>query len=204
MASDNFTDSNGTGLEVHDSNWTSIDSVYNVEDFEINSNIVEHEGNWDSAGCYYDGSSEDESEAVSKAHVVTSKHIAVRAETSQRGYSCQIGLASGGNWDNCYLNKNSAWLATLETDGNWSQASDHTLKVTASGTTTVTVEGFVDDVSQGTTEDSSSPLGSGHPGFWNSEMQSPTNSGWDDWTDGAAAGGLSIPVAMNLYRQQRR
>ena len=189
MASDSFTNSDGTGLEVHDSNWTSISTTYNVEDFEINSNIVEHDGNWDFAGCYYDGSSEDESEAVDKAHDFSgSKNITVRAGADQRGYSCSIGGADGGNWTDCYINKNGAWLATLEVDGTWSQASDHTIKVTASGTTTVTIEGFVDDVSQGTTEDSSSPIGSGHPGFWNGQQQSPVDSGWDDWNDGAVGG----------------
>ena len=48
MASDDFTDSDGTALEDHDANWTSIGGSYVVTNSEINSNTCEHEGTFQS------------------------------------------------------------------------------------------------------------------------------------------------------------
>jgi hypothetical protein len=188
MATDNFTDSDGVGLEVHDSNWNSVDATYTVENLEINNNVAEHEGTWDHSGAWYDASSEDSSQILAIAHDHAGKNVSVRMNTNIRGYSLYMGGASGGNWTNVNVGKNGAWLAQLDT-GTWSQASNWTLKVTATGTSTVTIEGFVNDSSMGTTEDSSSPLSAGHPGFFQTETNTVANARWDDWTDGAAAGG---------------
>ena len=201
MASDNFTNDDGTALETHNPEWTSVGGLYVVTNLEINSNIAEHEAAWQTSGCYYDASSEDDSEIVDKARDAGAKHVACRMDASELGYDCSIGFESGGNWVDCYIGRSGGYLDTLELGGGiWSQASDHTIRVTASGTTTVTIEGFVDDVSQGTIEDSSGSRleGPGHPGFWTAEAGDVTDTRWDDWTDGVGESSSSSSSSQSI------
>jgi len=81
MASDNFTDSDGTGLESHDANWTSIGGNYVVTNYEINSNRCETEAAWQYAGAYNAGSSADDSQIIfagGASATPTIRHVAAR------------------------------------------------------------------------------------------------------------------------------
>ena len=198
MASDNFTGADDTALETHDSNWTSINATYPVSNLEIISNTVRHEATWQLSGAYYNGSSVDSSQIVFKAGTNGSpaRNVSVRAGSNQRGYSASLGTISSGNYTFFNISKNGAWLATLETSGAWSVTADHTVKITASGSSTVTIEGFVDGSSEGTTSDSSSPIGAGHPGFWTGELGTIAEGVYDDWTDGDT-GGASIEESVS-------
>ena len=197
MASDNFTGADDTALETHDSNWTSINATYPVSNLEIISNTVRHEAIWQLSGAYYNGSSVDSSQIVFKAGTngSQSRNVSVRAGSDQRGYSASLTTISSGNYTYFNISKNGAWLSTLETSGAWSVTADHTVKITASGSSTVTIEGFVDGSSEGTTSDSSSPIGAGHPGFWTGELGTIAEGVYDDWTDGDTGGASSINVA---------
>ena len=209
MASDNFTGADDTALETHDSNWTSINATYPVSNLEIISNTVRHEAIWQLSGAYYNGSSVDSSQIVFKAGTngSQSRNVSVRAGSDQRGYSASLTTISSGNYTYFNISKNGAWLATLETSGAWSVTADHTVKITASGSSTVTIEGFVDGSSEGTTSDSSSPIGAGHPGFWTGELGTIAEGVYDDWTDGAAGGASSTPsstlargIAVGMFK----
>jgi len=197
MASDAFTDDDGTGLEVHDANWTSIDATHVVTNIEINSNLAEAEGNYKRFGAYYDGSAEDTSQILKKAfNSSDGQGPTTRADTDELGYSIMLTGGSGGNWTVIQVNKSGNYLGDTGSV-SYAQASDHTMKITVSGTTTVTIDYWIDGDAIGQKSDSSSPLGAGHPGFWSHYAgEDITCTQFDDWTDGAAAGGISIPVVM--------
>ena len=82
MASDSFTDSNGTGLESHDANWAEAASGYPVTTLEINSNIVEHESTWQDSSAAYTASSEEDSQIVFVGgSSLAVRHVACRMDT---------------------------------------------------------------------------------------------------------------------------
>jgi hypothetical protein len=181
---DSFTGSDDTDLEVHDSNWTGVDATWVVTGLEIVSNAIQLDFGWANCAAYYDASSSDESQIVFKAagDSATGRAVAVRMGAGTRGYSAILLAVSGGNYTECYVRKNGNWMAAPFT-GSWSTSSDHTIKIKASGTTTVTLEVWVDGVSLGTKTDSSSPIASGHPGFYVAGTGTISHSVMDDWTD---------------------
>lgn len=206
MASDSFTNTNGTALGTHDANWTVLSGRTSAG--EIQSNAAQALGGFQNWGAYYSGSSEDTCQAVNKATTIQYKAVCVRGGSSTLGYALSFATGSGGNWTLCWVMKNGLFHANVSTGGPWSQASDHTMKITVSGTTTVTIDSWVDGVSQTQTSDSVSPIGSGSPGMYTTGGNATVaESAFDDWTDGVTAGadksvcrvGPSPPADGNLF-----
>ena len=162
--SDTFTGSNGTALATHDANWTSLPG-YATTNVTIQSNMAET-GNYATGGGFYNASTADISQAVFKGAPTSSyvsKFITVRAGAGTLGYEVYFNYFL--NPSNVVLTKNGTYqdtwvISTLDL------TVDHTIKLTATGTSTTTLELFIDGASQGTKTDSSSPITSGHPGFF--------------------------------------
>lgn len=200
MASDNFTDTNGTHLLDHTASitWTAVISS-KPDNYTINNNSVRGAA-WASANSFASTSTVDSSQvtvlANNPAGVV---RPSVRMSSNNAGYMAYFTSLSGGNFTRIEVYKNNAWFARYDSV-SYSQASDHTLKITASGTSTVTLEVFVDGSSLGTKTDSSSPIESGYSGFSISMATVGTAQDLlDDWTDGAAGGGSALPNFMYHY-----
>ena len=184
--SDIFTDTNGTTLASHDANWTGVNATYPVTNGRIQSNIFEHASTFQRTGAYYAGSTSDSSSIVIKtgSTALSKRNVAVRMGSNIRGYAATFSARSGGNWTTVSVTKDGTFYASKS--GSWSEAADHTLKITVSGTTTVAIAVSVDGVDIGAiASDSSSPLAAGHPGFWNAECNAVVDSRLDDWTDAA-------------------
>jgi hypothetical protein len=208
MASDDFTNTNGTALATHDSNWTAVGSwnsnTYGVSYAEIQSNECQINAQWQRIGAYYTASSEDTSEIVLKqvgtgnAVDMSKKRISVRMGSGVLGYYAYFGTPSGDNLTviNLYRGESGGSGTYLnQASGTWACTSDHTLKVVASGTNPVLVSVYVDDVLE-IDEHSDSAAGritSGSPGFVMEQWVNSTlsTSGFDDWTDDAGGGGIT-------------
>jgi len=204
MASDSFTDTNGTALTTHDSNWADADSTYVVANYEIQSNLVRGNNDFNYCGARYTTSSVDLSQVVFKAgsYPNNAKYVIVRADgTTNRGYTFTFAGLSTDTFTSVTLRKNGTFLSGSGSK-SISRLSDQTVKITASGTTTVTVKGFVAGTEEITYDDSTSPLSSGNPGFCALTDTAATLSDYtdmDDWTDGvAAAGGNSNLLLMGV------
>lgn len=109
---------------------------------------------------------------------------ATGAYTSDNGY-CVMVLVSGGYGSTVRFYKQFVGVTTATIGTPLDMSISHTVKIVASGTSTVTVSAYCDGTLVGSYTDSSSPLGSGHPGFQdnatNGETVSQTTiSSWQD------------------------
>lgn len=194
MASDSFTNTDGTSLSTHNANWGTIGGTI----FTIQSNCA-YAGTWAVREARYTASSADLSQVVWKGSISAVQadvaKVHVRMSSSTEGYASKPNV-SGGNVIGLILTKNGSWLGSLTGGGNPSVSLDLTLKITASGTSTVTVEGFINGTSVGTATDSSSPIAAGNPGFRSWGGASAVY--FDDWTDGASAAAAGAPPPWML------
>ena len=185
---DTFVDANGTALATHNANWVDTGgSNGNVAYCQIQSNTLQATSGF--AGCIamYNTSVSDASSLIVPANSdsSTSKQPCVRAGngagSDRTGYCAQLETISGSNWTDVHGAKNGGFFDDKTV--SVLVASDHTLKITASGTSTVTITYYVDGVNVGTSSDSSSPLAASHPGFkvQDNGTASFTNTG--TWTD---------------------
>ena len=194
MASDTFTDSDGTALESHDANWTSVNATYPVTNCEINGNVCEHEAAWRRSGAYYAGSSEDTSEIVFVGGVSTLKRsVAVRMGADQRGYGVVPDVVVGANFTRVSVAANGVWHDSTNT-GDYAWASDHTVRITVSGSDPVEIAVTIDGDAITIDDDTTSLIGAGSPGFWIGEAGTVADSRFDDWTDGAGAPATNAPT----------
>ncbi|MBM2827743.1 MAG: hypothetical protein HW408_275 [Actinobacteria bacterium] len=193
MASDAFTNTDGTALSTHNANWGQLGG-YVLADLTIVSNQVRIAA-WGESGARYTASSIDLSQAVQEAvsEVNHHTHVCVRASASVKGYHFKLLEISGGNWTTLTAYKDGAWLGA--TTVSISAGVTHTLKITASGTSTVTIKCYVDNTEYLSLTDSATPLGTGNPGFILDGESIEAKA--DDWTDGAAGGGGAAAVFMH-------
>lgn len=187
MASDAFTGDDGTALATHDENWKSM-SGYDVAYSELQGGLCQATANWMQQGAYYDGSTENRSKITAKGVSTTgyTKSPHVRAGAATKGYSFVL-VPSGSNWVGVAIYKNGTYAAE---GGLFSIpiSEDVDLEITAPGTSTVTVTAYVNGTSRLSWDDSSSPIGTGHPGFSVAAGSGDkTQTTIDTWTDGAAS-----------------
>jgi hypothetical protein len=186
--SDNFTGTSGTLLSTHDASWTSMGANYNTAKFTLNgSGNVKVPTYSTGGGAYYAASTSDTSQAtwIATSGAVISKGVCVRANgsgtTLSTGYCEYLGTVVGANETRVYWVKNGGGGSNISGQAiPW--ASNHVLKIVASGTSTVTLSLYVDGTLVGTGTDSSSPITSGSPGIF-----SNTGAGTGVATDGNLA-----------------
>lgn len=162
--SDNFSGSSGTPLATHNSAWTDAypASGYVVANLQLTgSSTVEVTSAFGTGGAIYSTSTSDTSQAVYKAYSDYSifKAACVRITPgTTSGYCFYEQSTTSG-----IVTKNGSFATGMAF--SLPSGSDHTVKVSASGTTTVIVTVTVDGGSPQTWTDTSSPLAAGHPGI---------------------------------------
>lgn len=187
--SDSFVGSNGTALATHDSNWASMDSGNVVTVLTIQSNSAEDTGSggYGMAGAMYNASSSDTSQFVSLPNTDNTAHkfVCVRAGVAsgsdKSGYCVGLTTLSGSNWTLLEVLKGGTYLGGI--NGTWADGSSYTIKIAASGTSTVTLSVYIGGSLAGTVTDSTSPYGTGHPGFESYGDGTASNSAVGPWQD---------------------
>lgn len=174
-------------LADHDANWTA--SQAGITNLAINgSGSALLTGTYRSGSAYYSASTADMSIAVvgagaSDANVRPA--ACVRMSGSVNGYCLALMDISSGNWTDVAIYKNTGILCYLD-GGSWATNTTHTLKITASGTGTVTIHGYVDGTEvTGSCSDASSAYDSGSPGIYiyGGSAGDYTNNKLDSWAD---------------------
>jgi hypothetical protein len=192
MATDTFTDSNGTALTDHDGNWTDPGLTnMDIANAEINNNLLESTGVSQRWAAYYSNSQNEDqmSQALIKGAdgESTALHIAVRMASGVAGYAVVFdsrGGGSAGNWTDLYIYKDEVFWAGGSLADDYAYADDHTLKIEAAGNASVDLDYYVDGNLEDSDTDSSSPLTGGEPGVYLPTFKPVINSRLDDWTDG--------------------
>lgn len=213
MASDDFTGTCGDALDTHDVNWEGAGgAVLNTDIYLTDSagatstDAADRLGvnAWRDKGGMYASSSEDSSELLiigvaSAPSDNLFRGPAVRMTTSIAGYALRMKTVVDNNYTIAEVTKNGGWIsgAGVVISEDWSV--DHTLKLTASGTTTVTLTLYIDDVEVHSFDDSSSPVAAGSPGFWISN-QTGNLATVDSWTDGAGGVSSTPNIIQQLLR----
>lgn len=185
--SDTFTGANDTLLATHDANWVSGGgSSKNVAKCEIISNQLQPVGTYDECGAMYNTSSSDISQAIFKGGATSSyselRDLCVRMGTTTAGYCAFFQAPSGGNWTSIHITKNGSDVESTSGE-TFATASDHTVKITASGTGPVTITVFIDGTEEASFVDSTSPITTGKPGLRMYPDGNLANSRIDDWQD---------------------
>ena len=180
--SDSFTGASGTSLPAYNSKWVLV--MGNSPIYTTGSNSAEIAGSG-IAEYYYSGSSSDTSQitvAPSSTTIYYEKLACVRVSPGVPGYCVGFSPVSGGNYSTCYIMKDFGYKA----GGGCAAISasvSHTLRLVASGTTTVTLSVYVDGVLQGTATDSSSPHTVAGSGFGLQGDGTAADSAVSEWQD---------------------
>ncbi len=204
MASDSFTNSDGTALATHDANWATVTSFTGAVTIQSN----QARGPDFAASCYrYTASSADDSQVVKKAHAALGNNrfgVCIRAGASTIGYSLRLRGLSGDNFTAAAVYKGTTYVAssgaisisrlsdiTLRIQAT-TNASDQDIRawVNASAITFGYSEGGTTYSGQVLTDPSANtPITSGSPGIlFNNNSAAQADTFFDDWTDLASAG----------------
>lgn len=192
MATDNFTDTNGTLLNTHDSLWDTA-SGGDVDNGEINNNDLQPAGDWTVCAAFYNNSqpADQESELGFKATTAFrfNRRAGVRKSSTNQGYEIYFSVGSGGNYTTLEMAKDGSWFATLASSGSWAYNIVHVAKIKVYGTSTTSIEGWVDGTQIGSTQtDATSPITTGNPGL-RIEGDGTREHTVTYWTDNITAGG---------------
>lgn len=201
MASDSFTGADGTLLATHDTNWTQGQLIANLA---LSGNACGVNDKYKTVAAYYATSTADSSQITIKAmgsSATISKSPAVRMAGTARGYTL-LPLISSGIITRFAFQKNGTTIGYSTSGLSYPVTADHTLQITASGTSTVVLTAFIDGTNIGSYNDSSSPITSGSPGFYIDGGLVLSDTLIDDWTDGVSAGFTGIYAASQLAQTQ--
>lgn len=190
--SDDFTNTNGTLLNTHNSLWDAAAST-DISEIEIQGNAVVSNTTWGGGYAIYNNGqpANQTSQAVFKATASPkpeTRSVIVRASSTTEGYRLKFEDTSGDNYTSLKLNKNGTWEYTFSSSGTWSCLVDHTLRleVTTIGSDAV-LTAFVDGVQVGSAHtDSSSPIASGYPGFSIGADATASSYALDSWESAVA------------------
>ena len=198
MASDSFTNSNGTALSTHDANWSTVTGF--TGSVTIQSNQARGPDFANSA-YRYTASSSDDSQVVKKAQAALGNNrygVSVRMGSASIGYSLRLRTLSGDNFTEAAIYKHTTFVGSGSISA--SRLSDITLRVQA------TTNGSDQDIrawvngsavtfgysEAGTTysgtvltdPSANTPITSGAPGFIaNNGSAAQAETYFDDWDD---------------------
>lgn len=178
---------NFTGAEaVLAAPWTET-SAGSKDDFYRNgSGLAGKKTAYGASSAYYADSNQDVSQAVLKGSPGDSAQARIMVRvTGSNGYGYYVPFGISGSTWAIDISKNG--IGTLCSLSSISNTVDNTVKITASGTTTVTLKFYLGGVEQTPTpnpcQDTSATFTSGHPGL--SSWSGTTGYGqfWDNWQD---------------------
>ena len=196
MASESFTADDGTRLVDYDPNWDSVDGTFYAYCLVISDGQCRVNAGWDLGGAVNTASSSDTSQIVFKAKSTDmgDKYVCVRAGgLNGTGYNLTFFDNNSGVFTSLQLYKGYELL--FEVEVYLDEAADYTVRIEASGDSSVYLVGYIDGVEAISYTDSADPLAGGHPGFFVRAGSTPYNTCVDDWTDGVVEGGT---VTRNL------
>lgn len=184
---DTFTGADDTLLTAHNSSWVTLPGTFFIAShLKISDNAITTTGGYFGGGAFYNSSSSDISQIVFKGQSTVEnsmKRVTVRAGSDTLGYAGDIYGASSGNWTASAIYKNGTQIGSDCTGLSIPISSDHTARIVASGTSTVTVTLYIDDVQVCQRSDTSSAIASGHPGFYVYGSGTISNNAVDSWQD---------------------
>jgi hypothetical protein len=118
----------------------------------------------------------------------------VRVSSGIPGYCVGFSSVSGGNYANCYVMKDFKYLGGGNC-GTVPATASHTLRLVASGTSTVSLSVYVDGVLTSAVTDSSSPHTVAGSGFGLQGDGTSADSTVTEWQDYAS----SSPASMSVF-----
>jgi len=185
--SETFNGIDGTLLSTF-SNWSSINATFVETNFKISGNALTPTAAYAKAGGFHSASTSDISQIVFKGQSAAdiARYLTVRTNTDSIGYAIQLGYPSVTDWRQISFFKNGIQIGTSQTiSPTMPFATDHTFRLVASGTDPVTLSVYIDGsvTAAATMIDSTSPIASGHPGFYINTGSSTTNEFFDSWQD---------------------
>ena len=193
MASDNFTNTNGTALETHNSNWGN-----EAVDIEIQSNAAQNEADNISSWTDFTGSASDYSKITVKAEVNTKSQWnspLIRNNGAQFiGYRAVMRTRVVDNWTEVRVYEAGGDSVGTTHTGTWSCLADHTLAIEATDNGAgVNIEIWIDGVQGITINQTTRTYDSGGTsGFVITSTADAADSAIDDWTDTAGGGATTI------------
>ena len=191
--SDSFTGASGTSLSTYNPMWVLEGGTTTI--FTTGSNSAEIAGTG-LAEYYYSASTSDTSQitlAPSNTSIYYEKLACVRASHFIPGYCLGFSPVTSGNYSTCYVMKDFGYMGGGGC-GTVSAAVSHTLRLVASGTSTVTLTIFLDGVQQGTLTDSSSPHTVAGSGFALQGDGTAADSAVTEWQDYANPAPSNIAI----------
>jgi hypothetical protein len=198
---DNFTGTSGMLLPTYNSMWVLAGGTNSI--YATGSNSAQISGSA-SAVYYYSASTSDTSQVtVAPSNTTTGyeKMACVRVSSGIAGYCVGFSAVSNGNYSTCSVAKNFMYLGGGSC-GTVSATTSHTLGLVASGTSTVTLSVYVDEVLQGTVTDNSSPYtvaGSGFGLQGDGTATDSTVNEWQDYSGGSPAATPTFSPAAGVY-----
>lgn len=184
--SDSFTNTTGTALATHNANWVDLGmSGHDISNCDIDGNTVNSDSAGSGCAAMYDASTSDISQIVFKPDNTSGdgyKGVCVRGSGSVTGYCASFSTPGGGYWTSILVSKNESYHGSCGSL-SYDRTTDHTVKIKASGTGTVTIDVYVDGNLDCTKTDSSTPYDSGKPGFYSMQANMEARGQLDDWQD---------------------
>jgi hypothetical protein len=190
---DNFIGASGTLLPTYNSRWVLAGGTNSI--YTTGSNSAQISA-YNSAVYYYNGSVSDTAQitlAPSSTAIGYAMLACVRVSSGIPGYCVGFSAVSSGNYAACYVMKNFRYLGGGSC-GTVSATTAHTLRLVASGTSTVTLSIYVDGVASGTVTDSSSPYTIAGSGFGLQGDGTPADSTVNEWQDYSGGSPAATPT----------
>jgi hypothetical protein len=209
VASDSFTNADGTALATHDANWATSGGYTNIG--EINTNSVRQRTGYQNVSYRYSTSSSDDCQIVKLSHSEAGNgrwSANVRSSSSSLGYQLRMSGYSDPNYGSFLVRNGATEIGGGSVGGTtFARTGDATMRIQA--TTVggdVELRVWINGVAQtfgyasGTGNSYSgavltngsgatpTPITSGEPGFYISSSVAAANGAFDDWDDLVSAG----------------
>ena len=180
--SDQFTGSNGAAVTTYSAAWTKVKGT--ADAYTTGAGSVAIPG-YNYAYYAYKSSSSDTSQITVNPSATTNfyaREACVRLTPYVGGYCVGFGSVTNGSYYTCYVEKAGMALGS----GNCGLVSaqvSHTLAIVASGTSSVTLDVYLDGVRTGSVADYGQALTAQSPGFALVGDGNPANSLASYWQD---------------------